>query len=123
MVVNQGKLELERIETANTSRSACPIERYLSVFRDHWSLLIMRELLERPKRFSELKKSLIGITSKTLSERLQELGEADVVLRTAYPEVPIRVVYSLTEKGRDFDHILEAVRFWGEKWMPLKKRR
>ena len=116
MVVREG-LDLERIETAHTSRSSCPIERYLSVFRDHWSLLIMRDLLAGPKRFSELKRSLIGITSKTLSKRLAELEEADVILRTAYPEVPKRVVYSVTEKGRDFDKILEAVRYWGERWM------
>lgn len=79
----------------------------------------MRELLERPRRFSELKKALIGITSKTLSERLQELAEAEVIFRRAYPEVPVRVVYSLTEKGEDFDQILESVRIWGEKWMPV----
>ena len=115
------ELELERLETAHTSRSVCPVERYLSIFRDHWSLLIMRELLDHPRRFNELKKSLISITSKTLSERLAELVEAEVILRTAYPEVPVRVVYSLTEKGQDFDQILEAVRFWGEKWMPLEK--
>ena len=79
----------------------------------------MRDLLEGPKRFSELKKSLIGITSKTLSERLTELKKAGVIYRTAYSEIPIRVTYSLTEKGIEFDRILEAVRFWGEKWMPL----
>jgi DNA-binding HxlR family transcriptional regulator len=82
----------------------------------------MRDLLAGPKRFSELKKSLIGITSKTLSKRLAELGEAEVILRTAYPEVPARVLYSLTEKGRDFDQILEAVRSWGERWMHVEPR-
>ena len=109
----------ERAATAHTAMSSCPIERYLSVFRDHWSLLIMRDLLEGPKRFSELKRSMIGITSKTLAKRLAELREADIIARTAYPEVPIRVVYSLTEKGLDFDHVLEATRSWGEKWMPI----
>ena len=85
-------------------------------------MLIIRDLLAGPKRFGELKKSLIGITSKTLSKRLAELGEAEVILRTAYPEVPARVLYSLTEKGRDFDQILEAVRSWGERWMHVEPR-
>ena len=81
--------------------------------------MIMRDLLEGPRRFSELKRSLIGISSKTLSERLVELGNAGIVTRTLYPEVPIKVVYSLTEKGLDFDKVLAATRSWGEKWMPI----
>lgn len=109
----------ERAITAHTSRSHCPVERYLSVFRDHWSLLIMRDLLEGPKRFSELKKSLIGITAKTLTERLVELKDAGIITRVAYPDIPIKVLYSLTEKGLDFDNVLEATRSWGEKWIPL----
>ncbi len=108
-----------RTATAHASKSDCPIERYLSVFRDHWSLLIMRDLLEGPRRFSELKRSLIGISSKTLAERLVELRDAGIIARTAYAEVPVRVVYSLTEEGLDFDRVLEATRSWGERWMPL----
>ena len=81
----------------------------------------MRDLLEGPRRFSELKRSLIGITSKTLSERLSELNKAGIISRTAYPEVPVKVVYSLTEKGLDFDKVLEATRSWGERWMPLTR--
>jgi DNA-binding HxlR family transcriptional regulator len=82
----------------------------------------MRDLLDRPRRFNELKKSLIGITAKTLSERLTELRQFGVISRTAYPEVPVRVVYALTEKGGDFDHVLRAARSWGERWIPITEQ-
>ena len=111
-----------RRATAHTSRSDCPVERYLSVFRDGWTLLIMRDLLEGPRRFNELRRSLTGITAKTLSERLAGLRAAGVIERTVYPEVPARVVYSLTEKGRDFDRVLREARAWGERWVPVPDR-
>ena len=82
----------------------------------------MRDLLEGQRRFSELKKSLVGITAKTLSERLKELREFGVITRTAYPEVPVRVVYAVTEKGRDFDQVLRAARAWGERWIPITEK-
>ncbi|MGA2664120.1 MAG: helix-turn-helix domain-containing protein [Nitrososphaerales archaeon] len=111
-----------RKATAHSSRSDCPVERYLSVFRDGWTLLIMRDLLEGPRRFNELRRSLTGITAKTLSERLAELRAAGVIDRTVFPEVPAKVVYSLTEKGRDFDRVLREARAWGERWLPLPDR-
>ena len=82
----------------------------------------MRDLLEGPRRFNELKRSLIGISSKTLAERLVELVQAEIVIRTSYPEVPVKVVYSLTQKGLDFDGVLEATRSWGERWMPITQQ-
>jgi len=122
MVSSLERAEEQRKATAHTLRSSCAVERYLSVFRDRWSLLIMRDLLEGQRRFSELKKSLVGITAKTLSERLKELREFGVITRTAYPEVPVRVVYAVTEKGRDFDQVLRAARAWGERWIPITEK-
>ncbi len=93
----------------------------MSVFRDHWSWLILRDLLEKPRRFSELKKSLVGVSAKILSERLSALQSFDVVDRTVSHKGPVKVVYSLTKKGRNLDNAMRAIKIWGEKWMPLPK--
>jgi DNA-binding HxlR family transcriptional regulator len=79
----------------------------------------LRDLMERPMRFNELKRSLDGITSKVLSERLKELRVAEVIDREIFPEVPVRVVYTLTEKGRDLGRVIDDIRAWGNRWMPL----
>jgi DNA-binding HxlR family transcriptional regulator len=103
----------------HTASSDCAVERTLTVLRDDWSLLILRDLLEKPMRFNELKKSLDGVTAKTLSDRLQSLEKAAVVTRKIYPEVPVKVVYSLTEKGQALNKVIDDIRSWGEKWMPV----
>jgi DNA-binding HxlR family transcriptional regulator len=103
----------------HSATSDCPVERTLTVLRDGWSLLILRDLLEKPMRFNELKKSLDGVTSKTLSERLHGLERAGVVTKKVYPEVPVKVVYSLTEKGRALNSVIDDIRSWGEEWMPV----
>lgn len=97
------------------------MERALLVLRDRWTLLILRDLLIGQKRFSELKRSLKGISPKTLTERLTSLHDMGIVIRTVYPEVPIRVEYSLTEKGRDLETVLKAMQDWSCKWMPDKR--
>jgi DNA-binding HxlR family transcriptional regulator len=98
----------------------CPVERFLAVMRDKWMVLIIRDLVEGPKRFNELKRTLPGITSKTLSERLSALVEEDIVTRTVYNEVPVKVEYSLTKKGKELNHVLEPIRDWAERWLPLE---
>jgi DNA-binding HxlR family transcriptional regulator len=103
----------------HTATSDCAVERTLTVLRDDWSLLILRDLLEKPMRFNELKRSLDGVTAKTLSDRLGSLEEAGVVTRTVYPEVPVKVVYSLTEKGQALNKVIDDIRTWGERWMPV----
>ncbi len=99
--------------------SECPVERTLAVVKDHWSLEILRDLLEKePRRFNELKRSLAPISAKVLAERLSELQKAGLVRKKVYAEVPVKVEYSLTEKGLDFNTVIEAIRDWGERWVP-----
>jgi DNA-binding HxlR family transcriptional regulator len=100
------------IDTRATA--SCPIERALLVLDGKWSTLIIRDLLSGPKRFGELRSSL-GIGSpKTLTERLRILEHQGVLTRTVYAEVPPRVVYELTERGRSFRSVLEAMAAWGD---------
>ena len=84
-----------------------------------WKLLILRNLLARPWRFSEMKKSLDGISQKVLSDRLRSLEEDGIVTRTVYPEVPPRVEYSLSELGESMRPIISAMEQWGRDYQEL----
>ena len=109
----------EQEQVPHSVSSGCGVERTLAVLRDHWSLLILRDLIDGPMRFNALKRSLDGVSSKVLSERLDELREAGVVEKKVFADVPVRVVYSLTEKGEDLRRVIEDIRAWGEKWIPV----
>ena len=91
----------------------CPIERTLGVIDGKWTILILRDLFNGTKRFGELRRSLDGVSPKTLSERLRGLEVQGIVERVIYPEVPPRVEYSLTEKGKSLRAILDQMRTWG----------
>ena len=94
----------------------CSIEKALDVLGGKWTFLIIRDLQGGTKRFGELRKSLLGVSPKTLSERLKELEEKGVVTRTAYATIPPTVEYALTEKGKSLHPIIKAMKLWGAKW-------
>ncbi|PPA84076.1 transcriptional regulator [Brevibacillus laterosporus] len=91
----------------------CPIAKTLDVIGTKWTFLIIRDLLiQGTMRFSDLLKSMDGISPKTLSLRLKELEIQGVVARKVYPEVPPRVEYTLTDKGKKLEGIfIELKRF------------
>ncbi len=91
----------------------CPVTRTLDIIGGKWTLLILRDLFEGTKRFGELRKSLEGISPKTLSERLRYLEKEGIVEKKIYPEVPPKVEYSLTERGRTLRPILISMKHWG----------
>ncbi len=82
-----------------------------------WTLLVVRDLAEGRTRFCELERSLTGISPRTLSLRLRALEEEGVVARNTFPEVPPRVEYALTEKGRALLPIIDGMRTYGERWL------
>jgi DNA-binding HxlR family transcriptional regulator len=84
-----------------------------------WTLLLIRDLAEGRTRFCELERSLAGISPRTLSLRLRALEEEGIVERHTYPEVPPRVDYALTEKGRALLPIIEDMRAYGNRWLAL----
>ena len=94
----------------------CPVERALKIIGGKWTLLILRDLLQGPRRFSELQRSLGEVSPKTLTERVRELEAEGILRRTVFPEVPVRVVYELTPKGETLQDVIEAIRIWGERW-------
>ncbi|BCU82346.1 transcriptional regulator [Polycladomyces abyssicola] len=95
----------------------CSVEEVLDVIGAKWSFLILRDLIEGPKRFGELLQSLKGASPKTLSVRLKELERHGIVTRTVYPEIPPKVEYALTEKGLDLKPIFREMKKWGCKWL------
>ncbi len=83
-----------------------------------WTILIIRQLAEGSRRFNQLHSSLGPISPRTLAERLRWLEGEGVVTRTAYPEIPPRVDYTLTAKGRGLEPILRAIREYEREWGP-----
>jgi DNA-binding HxlR family transcriptional regulator len=90
--------------------------RAAQLLGDVWTLLLIRDLANGPRRFSELEAST-GISPRVLSDRLRDLCARGVMSRRMYPEIPPRVEYSLTEKGRAALSIIDALRAYGEQWL------
>ena len=99
------------------SNDSCPVCRTAEVVCGKWTLLIIRDLADGRSRFCELERSLAGISPRTLSLRLRALEEEGIVERRTYPEVPPRVEYALTEKGRALVPIIEDMRTYGRRWL------
>ncbi len=93
----------------------CPLAKTASLVGDHWTLLVIRDLLTGTKRFGDLQTSLDAISSRTLTKKLEQLVLHGLVIRKEYSEKPPRVDYSLTAKGKDLHEISEAMRRYGEK--------
>ncbi|UXN05978.1 winged helix-turn-helix transcriptional regulator [Bartonella sp. HY761] len=92
----------------------CPVEITLLIIGNRWKPLIIRDLLNGTKRFGELRKSIGDISQKVLTTNLRELEEQGIVLRQIFAQVPPRVDYSLTKRGKTLEPILTAMANWGE---------
>ena len=92
---------------------ACPVELTLLLISHKWKVLIIRDLLDGTKRFSELKKSINNISQKVLTSNLREMEENNLLIRKVYPEVPPRVEYTLTDIGYSLKTLLDDMDKWG----------
>ena len=97
----------------------CPVAEAAKLFGDKWMLIILRDLADGPRRFTELEHSGEGISPSMLAARLRELEHRGIVERTSYNEIPPRVVYNLTEKGRQALPVVDALRAYGARWLSL----
>ena len=95
----------------------CPVSCCAEIISGKWTLLVIRDLADGSRRFCELERSLEGISPRTLSLRLRALEEHGILERQTYPEVPPRVEYALTEKGRALVPIVETMRAYGREWL------
>lgn len=93
------------------------MKRALRLIGDMWTLAIIHNLIAGTKRFGELLDALGNVSPKTLSQRLKMLEECGIVQRQAYPEIPPRVEYRLTEKGAALVDVLNAIRDFGMRYL------
>lgn len=105
---------------SNVPQTKCPIDITVQMLANKWTIAILRELLQGPKRPSDLERNLRGISAKTLSERLHDLQAWGLVVRQSHPEVPPRVEYSLTEMGLQLRAPMKVLKEFGIEW--LQKR-
>ena len=99
------------------SDPSCPVCATADIICGKWTILVIRDLAEGRTRFCELERSLAGISPRTLSLRLRALEEQGIAERHTYPEVPPRVEYSLTPKGRALLPLIEDMRAYGREWL------
>ena len=98
----------------------CPrFRRASELIGRRWTGAIIYVLLEARCRFATLRAAVPGITDRMLSERLQDLEKEGIVARTVVPEMPVRVQYALTTKGRELAAAVSAIAEWAERWIPL----
>lgn len=100
---------------------ACPVATTVQMIGSKWKLLIMRNLLQRPWRFNELKKDLEGISQKVLTDSLRSMEADGIITRTVYPEVPPRVEYALSDLGESMRPIMDAMEIWGMEYKKSKE--
>ena len=93
----------------------CPVRKAADIISGKWTTLIIRDLLSGTKRFSELRKSLDGISPKMLSARLTYLEEKRLLIKKIYPCVPPKTEYSLTKLGLDLQDVIMAMAVFGER--------
>lgn len=102
--------------------TSCPVEYTASIIANKWNVLILRDLLTGTKRYNELRKSVVGISAKVLTENLKDLEKDGVINRKSYPVIPPKVEYSLTKKGIELRGILDMMEQFGVKYKNEKKR-
>ena len=97
-----------------TQAGNCPVTPLLEMLQGRWKFQIIYELcIQSPIRFGELKKSLAGVSQKVLTANLKDMEASGLLTRKAYPEVPPRVEYTLTETGESLKPVLGAMFDWG----------
>jgi len=105
------------IEDSQCLDVKCPIQFVVDVLDNKWSILVLRELLGGDRRTHELLAALPGISTKTLTQRLREMEAQGLVDRRVYAEIPPRVEYSITLKGRQIQPVMIAMHQVGSQWL------
>jgi len=101
----------------SSTHAICPkYEHAIQLLGKRWTGLLLYALLEGPQRFCELTTTVEGLSDRVLSDRLRELEMEGVIERIVYPQIPVRVEYQLTEKGRALGPVVDAIHKWAEHW-------
>jgi len=97
--------------------AVCPVAQAAKLLGDKWTLIILRDLAAGPRRFKALEHTGEGISPSMLSARLRDLEQAGIVTRASFNEIPPRVEYTLSQKGRDALPVIDALRAYGARWL------
>lgn len=97
----------------NDKEYSCSVDITLDIFNDRWKMKIIWYLLEGDKRFKELHSAISEVSQKTLTVKLKELEKKNIIHREVFPEVPPKVVYSLTPAGKKLESVLKEMYKWG----------
>ncbi|UOQ56145.1 helix-turn-helix transcriptional regulator [Leucobacter allii] len=110
-------MTLERTLAFDPYARECPTRELLNRIGDRWTVLVIGALRDGPRRFSEIARRVEGVSQKMLTQTLRALERDGLVSRTAYPEVPPRVEYALTELGTTLQEPLQAIEEWARTHM------
>jgi DNA-binding HxlR family transcriptional regulator len=93
----------------------CPrYQAAVEILGKRWTPLIVRVLLNHPRRFSEMATVISGLSDRLLSERLKELEAFGILERRVFPETPVRIEYALTTKGHQLQEVVDAIQHWAD---------
>lgn len=97
----------------------CPVATTLMLIGNKWKIFIIQQLMDRPFRFSELRRAIPGISEKVLTDNLRAMEKDGIITRTVFPEVPPRTEYALSELGNTMRPIIESMATWGTGYQQL----
>ena len=96
----------------------CPkFEAAIEILAKKWTGLILRVLLEEKRRFRDIREQIPQMSERMLAERLKDLEASSLINRQVYPETPVRIEYTLTEKGRALQPVLDSIEKWAHEWI------
>ena len=101
----------------------CPVATTLMLIGNKWKIFIIQQLMDRPFRFSELRRAIPGISEKVLTDNLRAMEKDGLITRTVFPEVPPRTEYALSELGNTMRPIIESMATWGTGYQQIVRER
>lgn len=101
----------------------CPVATTLMLIGNKWKIFIIQQLMDRPFRFSELRRAIPGISEKVLTDNLRAMEKDGLITRTVFPEVPPRTEYALSELGNTMRPIIESMATWGAGYQQIVRER
>lgn len=101
----------------------CPVATTLMLIGNKWKIFIIQQLMDRPFRFSELRRAIPGISEKVLTDNLRAMEKDGLITRTVFPEVPPRTEYALSELGNTMRPIIESMATWGTGYRQIVRER
>ncbi len=104
---------MAKIDPAQPCDDGCPVRAAAGIVGHKWTTLIVRDLLSGKKRYSELQRSITGISPRMLAARLRELENAGIITRKVFPTVPPTTEYQLTRLGRKLEKLIGALAEFG----------